>query len=114
MMGNFLTTLGSEPEEDRAMFEGLGLNTGRFDDNGSNPRPDNRSGWLGGETPPETPIDALVNRFDEASFWDPSKQLRLRKKSSVPPRPDGAANRARLDRDDGGRVTVVELPREAA
>jgi biotin synthase len=114
MMGNFLTTLGSEPEEDRAMFEGLGLNTGRFDDNGSNPRPDNRSGWLEGETPPETPIDALVNRFDEASFWDPSKQLRLRKKSSVPPRPDGAANRARLDRDEGGRVTVVELPREAA
>ena len=96
------------------MFEGLGLNTGRFDDNGSNPRPDNRSGWLEGETPPETPIDALVNRFDEASFWDPSKQLRLRKKSSVPPRPDGAANRARLDRAGGGQVTVVELPREAA
>src|SRR3954447_18837276 len=26
MMGNFLTTLGAEPEEDRAMFEELGLN----------------------------------------------------------------------------------------
>ncbi len=26
MMGNFLTTLGSEPEQDRAMFEELGLN----------------------------------------------------------------------------------------
>jgi len=26
MMGNFLTTLGSEPEDDRAMFEALGLN----------------------------------------------------------------------------------------
>jgi biotin synthase len=106
MMGNFLTTLGSEPEDDRAMFEELGLNTARWDDNGANPRPDNRSGWLDGEAPPETPIDALVNRRDEANFWDPSKQLRLRKKSAVPPRPDGAPNR--------GQVTLIEMPREAA
>ena len=48
MMGNFLTTLGSEPEDDRAMFEELGLNVARQDDNGANPRPDNRSGWLDG------------------------------------------------------------------
>ena len=46
MMGNFLTTLGSEPEDDRAMFEELGLNVARQEDNGANPRPDNRSGWL--------------------------------------------------------------------
>src|ERR671914_851546 len=59
MMGNFLTTLGSEPEDDRAMFEELGLNTGRWEDNGSNPRPDNRAGWLEGDTP-ETPIDRLI------------------------------------------------------
>jgi biotin synthase len=91
MMGNFLTTLGSEPEDDRAMFEELGLNTGRWDDNGANPRPDNRSGWLGGDTP-ETPIDRLVNTRDEAPFWDPATQLRHKKKSSVPPRPDGAPN----------------------
>src|ERR1700739_4278375 len=51
MMGNFLTTLGNLPEEDRAMFEELGLNVARHDDNGSNPRPDNRTGWLEGETP---------------------------------------------------------------
>ncbi len=51
MMGNFLTTLGSEPEDDRRMFEELGLNTARQADNGANPRPDNRSGWLDGETP---------------------------------------------------------------
>jgi biotin synthase len=51
MMGNFLTTLGSEPEQDRAMFEELGLNVARQPDNGANPRPDNRSGWLDGETP---------------------------------------------------------------
>src|SRR5688572_25864227 len=42
MMGNFLTTLGSEPEEDRLMFEELGLNVARQPDNGANPRPDNR------------------------------------------------------------------------
>ena len=46
MMGNFLTTLGSEPEDDREMFEELGLNVARQEDNGANPRPDNRSGWL--------------------------------------------------------------------
>ena len=51
MMGNFLTTLGAEPEDDRAMFEELGLNVARQPDNGANPRPDNRSGWLEGETP---------------------------------------------------------------
>jgi biotin synthase len=96
MMGNFLTTLGSEPEDDRAMFEELGLNTARQPDNGANPRPDNRSRWLDGETP-ATPIDRLVDRRDEASLWDPANQLRHRRKSSVPPRPDGAPNRG-LDR----------------
>jgi biotin synthase len=93
MMGNFLTTLGAEPEDDRAMFEELGLNTARQPDNGSNPRPDNRSGWLAGDAPVETPIDGLVNRQDEAPFWDPSRQLRHRRKATVPPRPDGAPNR---------------------
>src|SRR5437660_4740249 len=74
MMGNFLTTLGSEPEDDRAMFEELGLNTARQPDNGSNPRPDNRSGWLDGEAP-ETPMERLIDRQDEAPMWDPATQL---------------------------------------
>jgi biotin synthase len=91
MMGNFLTTLGAEPEDDRRMFEELGLNTARQPDNGSNPRPDNRSGWLEGDAP-ETPIDRLVDRREEAPLWDPATQLRHRRKSSVPPRPDGAPN----------------------
>src|SRR5436305_6202767 len=91
MMGNFLTTLGSEPADDRAMFEALGLNTARQPDNGANPRPDNRSGWLEGEAP-ATPIDRLTDHQDEAPMWDPATQLRHRKKSSVPPRPDGARN----------------------
>ncbi len=51
MMGNFLTTLGNTPDEDRSMFEELGLNVARQPDNGANPRPDNRTGWLEGETP---------------------------------------------------------------
>ena len=51
MMGNFLTTLGAEPADDRAMFEELGLNVARQPDNGANPRPDNRTGSLDGETP---------------------------------------------------------------
>ncbi len=96
MMGNFLTTLGSTPEEDRAMFEEHGLNVARQSDNGANPRPDNRSGWLAGDTPAgagaptalaeETPIDLHVR------LWDPSTQLRFAKKAAVPRRPDGAAN----------------------
>jgi biotin synthase len=94
MMGNFLTTLGSTPEEDRAMFEEHGLNVARQPDNGANPRPDNRAGWLEGDTPRtevaelpiETPIDLHVR------LWDPSSQLRFAKKTVVPPRPDGAEN----------------------
>jgi biotin synthase len=91
MMGNFLTTLGSEPEQDRQMFEELGLNVVRQPDNGANPRPDNRSGWLSGEAP-STPIDTLIDEGPDVGLWDPSTQLRHRKKSSVPARPDGAAN----------------------
>jgi biotin synthase len=91
MMGNFLTTLGSEPEQDRRMFEELGLNVARQPDNGANPRPDNRSGWLSGAAP-QTPIDALIDEGPDAGLWDPSSQLRHRKKSFVPPRPDGAPN----------------------
>ncbi|MGI8633557.1 MAG: biotin synthase BioB [Solirubrobacterales bacterium] len=92
MLGNFLTTLGSEPEDDRAMFEQLGLNVARQPDNGANPRPDNRDGWLDGDSPDG--IDGeLVDHQDQAPFWDPATQLRHRKKASVPPRPDGAPNR---------------------
>ncbi|MHB8243118.1 MAG: biotin synthase BioB, partial [Solirubrobacteraceae bacterium] len=85
-------------ETDRAMFEELGLNVARQPDNASNPRPDNRSGWLDGETPdvvdellasepPPDTIDLGVR------LWDPSTQLRYRAKRAVPPRPDGAPNR---------------------
>ncbi len=108
MMGNFLTTLGSEPADDRAMFEELGLNVARQADNGSNPRPDNRSGWLEGETPQEAAA-ALVDRQDEASFWDPSTQLRHQKKASVPRRPDGAPNRRRSSQAPVALPQVVHV-----
>jgi biotin synthase len=112
MMGNFLTTLGSEPEEDRAMFQELGLNVARQADNGANPRPDNRSGWLEGQTPDlvellagtangnraadeghgEQRYEAAPSGALNVRLWDPSTQLRFRAKRSVPPRPDGARN----------------------
>jgi biotin synthase len=109
MMGNFLTTLGAEPAEDRAMFEQHGLNVARQPDNAANPRPDNRSGWLSGETP-DVVADYLDGRGADAGevgdsaapasqlevrLWDPSTQLRYRAKRSVPPRPDGSPNRVR-------------------
>jgi biotin synthase len=84
MMGNFLTTLGAEPADDRAMFEDLGLNVARQADNGANPRPDNRCGHLDGETP-RTPMQELVDSQAEAPFWDPSTQLRVIKKTQKPP-----------------------------
>jgi biotin synthase len=90
MMGNFLTTLGAEPAEDRAMFEELGLNVARQDDNGSNPRPDNRSGRLSGTTP-KTPMEALIDRQEEAPMWDPSTQLRVVKKGERSPKYPTAA-----------------------
>jgi biotin synthase len=96
MMGNFLTTLGNTPDEDRTMFENLGLNVTRQPDNGTRPRPDNRSGVLQGTTPD---ADAAVG-FDadfaglELRLWDPSTQLRFARKDTVPPRPDRAPNTA--------------------
>ena len=101
MMGNFLTTLGSAPEEDRAMFEDLGLNVARQADNGANPRPDNRAGWMSGSTPEPAPsasgggapADTQPPSLD-VRLWDPSAQLRYKAKRAVPPRPDGAPNTA--------------------
>jgi biotin synthase len=94
MMGNFLTTLGNTPEQDREMFTELGLNVAPQPDNGANPRPDNRSGWLDGETPDV--VEALLTSPEtspiEIRLWDPASQLRFSAKRNVPPRPDGAPN----------------------
>jgi biotin synthase len=93
MMGNFLTTLGNTPDEDRAMFENLGLNVARQPDNGARPRPDNRSGVLQGTTPTTPERDAEADFAGlELRLWDPSTQLRFARKGAVPPRPDRAPN----------------------
>jgi biotin synthase len=98
MMGNFLTTLGNTPEEDRAMFENLGLNVARQPDNAADPRPDNRSGWLEGATPDAGQADDGDVQAEfaglEMRLWDPSTQLRFQRKRTVPPRPDRAPNTA--------------------
>ena len=90
MMGNFLTTLGNTPEDDRTMFEELGLNVARQPDNGQRPRPDNRTGWLEGETP-DVIADALSESAAspalELRLWDPSTQLRFHRKKHVAVRP---------------------------
>jgi biotin synthase len=97
MMGNFLTTLGNTPDEDKAMFAELGLNVAAHADNGANPRPDNRSGWMEGETPDlvsaalEPPAQADPPALT-VRLWDPTTQLKFAAKRSVPPRPDGALN----------------------
>jgi biotin synthase len=100
MMGNFLTTLGNTPAEDRAMFENLGLSVARQPDNAANPRPDNRSGWLTGDTPAPGAEPAPAAAADgfaglEVRLWDPSTQLRFaRKRGPVPPRPEAAPDAA--------------------
>ena len=110
MMGNFLTTLGSTPESDREMFTDLGLNVARQPDNAAHPRPDNRTGWMSGETPDVvgellegSDLDAGVDEPApegghaplSVRLWDPSTQLRFRaKRGAVPARPDGSPNRA--------------------
>lgn len=64
------------------MFEELGLNVARQPDNGSNPRPDNRSGWLDGETPDLIDEHLALNAPAslDVRLWDPSTQLHYRSK----------------------------------
>jgi biotin synthase len=94
MMGNFLTTLGCEPEQDRAMFEQHGLNVARQADNGSNPRPDNRSGWLEGATPARSKRhspERLEGQTPDLSEGDAPDLLRALLDDAVPngTAPDG-------------------------
>jgi biotin synthase len=76
------------------MFEHLGLNVARQPDNGARPRPDNRSGWLDGDTPAPEADAAPEFAGLQLRMWDPSTQLRYARKRSVPARPDRAPNTA--------------------
>ena len=83
IMGNFLTTLGNEPAEDRAMFEDLGLNVARQPDNGVGAAPgSNGSGpALAGETP-----DARLQEFLDAPAPRSRCACGTRRRSSGTPR----------------------------
>ena len=75
------------------MLEALGLNVARQPDNGANPRPDNRSGWLAGDLPEREPEHEQPTPMElHIRMWDPASQLRFKRKTSVPARPDGAPN----------------------
>ena len=78
------------------MFEELGLNVARQPDNGANPRPDNRSGWLEGETPDvveRVPRGRRRRALARDACGTRRRSCASRKKAAVPPRPDGAPNR---------------------
>jgi biotin synthase len=107
MMGNFLTTLGSAPDQDRGMFEELGLNVARQPDNGSNPRPDNRSGWLRGETPDVVEELMAAGPSVDAGPPAPSGEVGARPPrgeagTSVPSSPAGAVGAHGAERDQTG------------
>ena len=111
MMGNFLTTLGNTPAQDREMFTELGLNVARQPDNGSQPRPDNRSGWLDGETPDVVgELHRHARRCARGGHRDPpvgpgdAASLRAAGATFLP-RPDGAPNR--WPRGGGRRATPM-------
>ena len=121
MMGNFLTTLGSEPEEDRAMFEELGLNVARQPDNGANPRPGQPLGLARGRRPRR-------RRSRSSSTARPRRTSGTRRRSfacarrasrpptrSGPPEDDraGRRERRRLGRltDRPGRPRMSEIGR---
>ena len=83
------------------MFEELGLNVARQPDNGSNPRPDNRSGWLDGESP-STPVDELIDSQNEADFWNPESSCATRRRSRCPHAPTARRTRPRAGPSGAG------------
>ena len=72
------------------MFEELGLNVARQPDNGANPRPDNRSGWLEGETPGDADrrADRQPGRGELLGSLDAAAGDQARR-SKPPPYPEG-------------------------
>lgn len=64
---------------DRVVFDDLGLNTARQPDNGSRPRPDNRSGWMLGETP-----DIVGEFLEQAAPQRGAIRIRLWEPSALP------------------------------
>ena len=90
------------------MFEELGLNISRQPDNGANPRPDNRSGWLDGETPDlvDAALDERPTVELDVRLWDPVDAAALSQGKA----PRAARRRANTGY---GRATA-RAPRQAA
>ena len=88
MMGNFLTTLGSEPADDRAMFSELGLERRPPGRQRLEPaaRTTATAGWRARR--PATSIDDLIDSPGPGQLLGPSTQLRvIKKKGRVPDYP---------------------------
>ena len=95
MMGNFLTTLGNTPEEDRGDVRGARAERRPQPDNGAKPAA--RQPLAAGSTArrPTSSVRRSPRRREPAlnvRLWDPSTQLRFRPKRSVPPRPNRVAD----------------------
>ena len=79
------------------------------------PAPDNRSGYLDGETPDvvEEFIDNAAQASDagiKIELWDPATQLRYAAKKQVPERPDGAENRWPEGQEPDPEAAAMALP----
>ena len=93
MMGNFLTTLGVEPAEDRGDVRGAGAERGPPGRQRRQPAPRQPLGLARGRDArhPRPPIDELIDSQADANFWDPSTQLRvIKKKGKAPAYPEPA------------------------
>ena len=102
MMGNFLTTLGSEPEDDRAMFEELGLNVARQPDNGANPRPGQPLRLARRRDAARRRSTSWSTRRTRPTSGIPSTQLRHRRKTLGAAAPRRRAER--VPRSGAGRT----------
>ena len=79
------------------MFEELGLNVARQPDNGANPRPDNRSGWLEGETPRDADRRADRPPGRGATSGIPRPSCGRQEGQDTPPLPDRGQGRGMTD-----------------
>jgi biotin synthase len=95
------------------MFTELGLNVARQPDNGANPRPDNRSGWLEGDLPAPGPEAAEPTPMDlHIRMWDPASQLRFKRKTRRRSCASSARPRCPPDRTDRRTAGQAKRPEE--
>ena len=106
MMGNFLTTLGPSPRTTARCSRSSGLNVARQPDNGANPRPDNRSGWLDGEAPGRRSTSSSTRRTTRQLLGGPCappQDLRAAQARRRAEHPRGGAG------ESGGGMSTNEI-----